>query len=130
MTTELICTLVTAGGTLLSAVIAFFVSRSTANKEIEKMKLSWDHEDTVSSDDDFAEMAALVSKFVCLSTGGWQPDALSKVAEVRSRESGRLGDILDKLYVCIGQEHYRETDALLTEAITEKRKLKSKRKTK
>ena len=133
ISSAVVSTAITVIGSIIVAHIsrkaAIGTAKETASRELEKLERTWNHDDIVSSDDEFAEMAALVSKFVCFANGGWQVDALSKVAEVRSRESGKLGDILDKLYVRIGQQYYRETDVLLAEAIAEKRRLKQGSKT-
>lgn len=85
----------------ISRKTAIGTAKETASREMEKLERTWDRDDIVSSDDEFAEMAAVVSKFVCFADGTWELDALSKVAEVRSRESEKLGEILDSLYISI-----------------------------
>ncbi len=131
ISSAVISTIITVIGSVIVAHIsrktAVETAKETANHELEKLERTWDHDDIVSSDDEFAEMAALISKFVCYATGAWNIDALSKVAEVRSRESGTLGDILDSLYISIENRQYQETDVLLTKAIDEKRRLKQGR---
>lgn len=133
ISSAVISTIITVIGSVIVAHIsrktAVETAKETASHELEKLERTWDHDDIVSSDDEFAEMAALISKFVCLATGAWNIEALSKVAEVRSRESGNLGNILDTLYVSIEQCNYSETNALLTKAIDEKRRLKQTAKT-
>lgn len=129
MKTEIICAIVAAGGTLLSALIAFFVSRTTANKELEKMKLTWAREDLVSSDDEFAEMAEAVSKYVQNNYGKVQSDAMSKIAAVRSKEINSIAVILDDLYKYVRMDNPNAADEYLTKAINEKRKIKSDAKT-
>lgn len=126
MTTEIICALVTVGGTLLSTLIAFFVSRSTANKEIEKMKLTWEREDVISSDDEFAEMASAVATYVQNGWSGNQCTAMSKIAAIRSKEIGSLALKLDQLYTSVSRGNANSADSLLTEVINEKRQAKSK----
>ena len=123
--------------TVIGSIIAAHISRKaavetakeTANHELEKLERTWDHDNIVSSDDEFAEMAAIVSKFVCYESGAWSDDALSKVAEIRSRESDQLGRILDSLYIYIEERNYGDTDKTLTAAINEKRRLKQIAKT-
>lgn len=123
--------------TVIGSIIAAHISRKaavetakeTANHELEKLERTWDHDDIVSSDDEFAEMAAIVSKFVYFESGAWTDDALSKVAEIRSRENGKLGAMLDTLYICIGEQQYQTADQTLTAAINEKRRLKQISKT-
>lgn len=129
MTTEVICALVTVGGTLLSALIAFFVSRTTANKEIEKMQLTWEREDIVSSDDEFAEMASAVARFVAYDSLQNQTEAMEKIAAIRAKEIGHTCASLDLLFRAVTTEDQGGADALLTEVINEKRRLKQDRKT-
>src|SRR5699024_2941080 len=63
LNTEIICTIVTAGGVVLSSLISFFVARSTANREIRRMKLTWDREDAVTADKEFSSMSAAVAEY-------------------------------------------------------------------
>lgn len=110
---------------LLSAWIAKKTAESTANKEIVKMKLSWEREDIVSSDEEFAEMVKAVAKvcdFYCLDN---QQDAIGKVASIRSKEYGQLGDVLDDLYAAVKSENFDAANMYLTSAINQKRELKS-----
>lgn len=128
MTTEVICALIAATGTVVSALIAWFVSRSAASKEIKKMQLAWEREDIVSSDDEFAAMSSAVAKFTQSENGHSQREALAVVAAVRSKESGEIAVALDELYRCIsnGQPHY--SDQALTRVIEKKRETKGKAK--
>lgn len=116
-------------GTVISASIARKSAKETAqeiaNKEIEKMKLSWQREDMVSSDEEFAEMASVVAKFCTFANGGWSDEAIEKVGAIRSKESGTLGQILDGLYDSVKYDRYAEADMMLTDAINEKRRIKS-----
>lgn len=126
MTTEVICALITVGGTLLSALISYAISRSTANKEIERMKLTWNREDVVSSDDEFAEMSASVAQFVQADRPSNQRTAMSRIAAIRSKESGNLADVLDCLYSAVKSGNVDDSDLLLSEVIDEKRYAKCK----
>lgn len=126
MSPEIICTLITVAGTIVSALIAYAVSRSTANKEIDKMKLTWEREDVVSSDDEFAEMAGSVAKFVQSNTSSNQRNAMEQVASVRSKETGALGRLLDELYMDIQSGVIYNSDVRLSQVIDQKRESKSK----
>lgn len=116
-------------GTVFSSREARKSARETAqeiaNKEIEKMKLSWQREDMVSSDEEFAEMASVVAKFCAFATGAWSDEAIEKVGAIRSKESGKLGQIMDDLYESVKRDRFAEADLLLTDAINEKRRIKS-----
>ena len=83
------------------------------------MKLTWNREDTVSSDEEFAKMVSAVSRFVYYNCGTNQEDALVKVAAVRSKENLLLGMILDQLYDCILDCKEEKARILLDDAIRE-----------
>ena len=127
MTTEIICAIIAVIGTLVSAYISYFVSQATANKELEKLRLTWEREDVVSSDDEFALMTAAVGEF--LSYYGWreQKMAMGKVAAIRSKEAGELGEALDELYETISSRSSSTNDAL-SKVIEKKREAKSRAK--
>ena len=127
MTTEVICTLIAVSGTVFSALLSFAISRSTANKEIEKMRLEWDREDLVSSEDEFAAMAGAVAKCMNCYTTSNQGRAMELVASVRAKESGSIGAALDDLYNALATSRTTETDEQLTRVINQKREAKSKR---
>ena len=102
MDTEIICTLISSAGVVLSALIAWLVSRSSAKKEIEKMKLEWEREDVVSSDDDFGQLSAAVSRYVMdTETPIIRKDAVAFAASMRARENGTLAELLDALYTAL-----------------------------
>lgn len=92
------------------------------------MQLSWEREDIVSSDDEFAEMASTVAQFVYYANGTFGPKSYEKVAAVRSKEAGKIGTILDSLSQAIKEDDYNDADVLLDEAIDEKRRIRGLRK--
>lgn len=116
-------------GTVFSSYNARKSAKETAqeiaNKEIEKMKLSWQREDMVSSDEEFAEMASVVAKFCAFETGAWSDEAIEKVGAIRSKECGMLGQIMDDLYDSVKHDRFREADMHLTLAINEKRRIRT-----
>ena len=128
MTSEVICTLITVGGVTFSALISYAISRSTANKEIEKLQLSWEREDIISSDDEFADMTGAVAKYVSHNTSSNQRDAIERVASVRSKETGTLGRLLDELYIDVKSNNINDADIHLSQVIDQKREAKSKAK--
>lgn len=120
---------VTAIASLVSAVISALISKrtaeNTANKEIEKLKLGWEREDIISSDEEFAEMARSVSQAIDYCNFSNKQEAIGLVASVRSKEYGELGVILDRLYCAIKSENLTEANEQLSKAIDKKRSLKS-----
>ena len=126
MTVEVICALITVGGVAFSALISYAISRSTANKELEKMKLTWEREDVVSSEDEFAGMASAVAKFVDYNNSRSRAHAMEQVAAIRSKEVGVLGHLLDELYFSVQSGNTSEADIRLSQVIDQKREAKSK----
>lgn len=122
MTIELICALVTVGGTIVSALIAWLVSRSTANKEIEKMKLSWEREDIISSDDEFADMCSASAKYIAVPYDSHKVDSMGRIAALRAKESGQIAEHLDFLYESIRRSDRDSANAMLSKVVEEKRK--------
>lgn len=98
MAPEIICTLIALCGTVASGLISWLVARSSAEKEIKKMRIEWEHDKLLSSDDDFSEMASSVA--VCLQSLDLSDfdTALASVASLRIRETGPISLKLDKLY--------------------------------
>ena len=126
VSSEMICALIAVAGTVLSALISYGVSRYTANKELEKMKMTWEREDVVSSEDEFSAMSKAVGAFVQSGRPHHQRVAMELVAAARSKESGALGSLLDELYMHIQSGHVSNTDVWLTKVINQKREAKSK----
>lgn len=124
MPTEVISALIAAGGAVLSAFVAWFVSRAAANKEIDKLKLTWAREDVITSDEDFSTMCAAVSRYIHSQRYRDKSAAAALVAAVRSKESGVLAEKLDKLNRALLDNNSLSIDSCLTEVIDEKRKAK------
>lgn len=124
MKIEIICALMTFGGIVVSALFSYVISRFTANKEIERMKLTWEREDVISSDDEFAAMAGSVAKFVSTHSETTKRRALEQVASIRSKETGELGRLLDNLYLEIQSGYPANADIHLSQVIDQKREAK------
>ncbi len=104
MNTEVICAIISAIGVLLSSLLSFFVSKSTAKSEIKKMQLTWEREDNLSHSSDFAQMIRTVSLYCNLTES--EPDivhsqeyaeSIALVDCLRSTETGDLAQKLDQL---------------------------------
>ena len=124
----IVCAIITTFGTILSALIAWAVSRSTAKRELKKMRLMWEREDIVSSDDDFAQMAESVARYIHRNRSSDGVDAAGKVNALRAKESGTLANALDLLYFalddskhCIDPD-FEKIQQCLSKVIEEKRK--------
>lgn len=108
---------------IISAIVAKRTAEITANKEIEKLKLSWEREDAVSSDTDFNEMSKAVAMLLHYDSGDleMERDAVGKIAFLRAREGGELGSVLDKLHAAVNASDFETADQLLSEAISIRR---------
>lgn len=127
MDPKIIVALISAAGVVISALVSLVISRNAAKKEIEKMKLEWEREDVVSTDDEYAAMASAVASY--LHSSAPNTKAVSTVAAIRSKENGDLASLLDKLYkdlTSTDKERFQRIESDLGEVIAEKRKRKSK----
>lgn len=123
---EVTCSLISLLGVVISTLVSKSVSKNTTAKEIEKMKLSWDREDLVSSEEDFSKMASSVGKYVSTLHTALKRDALGEIASVRAKENGDLALALDRLYIAVSEGNVHDVNKCLTNVINEKRKLKTK----
>lgn len=124
MNTEIVSALIGVAGVILSGVLSWFVSRASASKEIEKLKLEWAREDRKTVDGEFAEMAAAVSRYVRAPSPDSSAQALSTVAALRAKETGGIAYNLDYLYDCILDEDTAQADDVLSCVLNKKRERK------
>ena len=109
------------------AVISILKSRVVAKTEHELKQLTWQREDIVSSEEEFAQMARAVSVF-STDRHNDRGAALQSVAAIRAKETGALGEALDELYSCVRYEDNPGTNRALSKVIDEKRKLRERSK--
>lgn len=102
MNTEIVCAAIALAGTVFSGILSWFVARSSADKEIQKMRLNWEHDKILSTDDDFSEMASAVAVCIQSLDPSSFDSALGYVAALRIKEEGpvslKLDDLYDTLY--------------------------------
>lgn len=122
MKTEIIVALITAAGVVVSAMISWRISISQANKEIKKLQKTWEHEKSVSFDDEFAEMVSVVSLYVNSRNIGDGYRALEKVSAIRAKVTGPLADCLDELHHKLENNQFSGLDQCLSNTINENRK--------
>ena len=118
---DMITIIISVFGVIVSGIVSIAVSKHTANKELEKLRMSWDREDIVSSDEEFSAMAASVAEYVGYCSDTNRNKALAQVASVRAKEKGVLGNALDSLYSYIYKSEYQMANTQLTEVIMCKR---------
>lgn len=126
LSTEIICALISAASVLLSALVAHLTARHTAKKELDKMILSWDREDTISADTAFSEMIQAVRTYTSCENEFLKYDALNKVDSVRIKESESINAVLVQLHNALEQGNRYLSTQLLNKAVEEKNKEKDK----
>ena len=126
MSSEMICALISVIGIVISSLFSYAISRYTANKEFDKMKLTWEREDIVSSEEEFSDMSKAVGAYVQSGASQCQRVAMELVAAARSKESSIFGALLDELYMHIQSGNIGNTDVWLSKVINHKREHKRK----
>ena len=126
MNIQIVCVVISTIGVVVSSLVSWFVARLSANKELEKLRLSWAREDVISSDDEFAEMASAAASYISRWHSSQRQAALERIASIRSKEQGTLAVKLDHLYTAVLNEDCTRCNALLSEVIEEKRKAKAR----
>ena len=121
MNPETISTLISALGVILSAGVSLLVARSTAANEIKKMQLSWEREDTVTSDDEFTAMVSAAVKYANTEDDRYMIGTLQKVASLRAKAIGEIAKTYDLLYLAVQRGDYTGIDKILTELLNQKR---------
>lgn len=124
MTAEILSGLFSLVGIVFSGVLSFLVAKSSASKEIDKLKLTWKREDVVSSDADFSEMVSSVAVYAKTLSITDMNTATKWVAKIRAQERGKLGELLDLLYLQLQEPLSSRMEDTLSEIIQEKRKRK------
>lgn len=121
MTTEIICALIAALGAILSALVSFLVSRSTASKEIEKMRLSWDREDTASADEAFSQMIHAVREYTSCENEYFKYGAMNAVDALQLTESDAVSAVLSQLHDALHQGNRHQAELLLADIVEAKK---------
>lgn len=121
MQTEVICALISLIGALLSAFISYLVSRTTANKEIEKMRLSWDREDAASADEAFSHMIHAVREYTSSENEYFKYAALNSVDTLQLRESAAVASVLAQLHTSLEHGNRHLAEQLLSASIEAKK---------
>lgn len=126
MSTEIISAIIGVASVIISGVVSWLVSKASASKEIEKLKMEWAREDRKAADDEFADMVVAVSCYINMPDPATKARAIEAVAALRAKESGLLASYLDVIYNYITIANCPGLDGALTGAIQEKRDRKSR----
>lgn len=125
MNIQIVSSVIATSGMAISALISWFIARSSAEKEIKKLKISWTREDALSSSEEFSDMCGAVAYFARAQQTNTEAEAARQVARVRPKESGVLAKHLDTLYDAIKNENFDLIDDSLARVIEEYRKSRS-----
>ena len=134
MFTEIICALISFAGAVVSSVLAYHISKHSAQKELEKMRISWEREDSISSDDEFSEMVAAVTRYICSHEKDDEITALERINSLCSKECGDSFFHLSFMRRIIrikdfdGQPDFQFLDKCLSDAIEQRREAKRRQK--
>lgn len=126
MTQEVLSGLFSLIGIVISGVVSFLVAKLSASKEVDRLKLIWKREDIVSSESDFSEMVSAVSVYAKTFRISDMNNAVKWVSKIRAQENGKLGALLDNLYIQLQNPVASEMENTLSEIIKEKRQRNSK----
>lgn len=108
MRDQLIYTIGILLGQLLAAIVSYLIARQTASREVEKMILSWKHDETKDFLQKLSDAAAETASYLTSLSEGHSPSALhavKSVAAVRPYATGDLAHALDALHFALCQEN-------------------------
>lgn len=125
MNTEIICALISVSGVILSCVTSYLVSKVSSAKEIKKLRLELEHNDQSALSSELSEALASAARFSNYASSRNQNAASGKIAAVRSKYSGSVGELLDELYNAVVNGSPPEVDRVLALLVTEERNRKT-----
>ena len=89
-------------GVVLSALLAFFISKNTVKAEIKKLQITWEHEDKSSYELAFSDMLTATTLYLSDQTDENYKNAIKTLNMVRTKEeNGESASTLDMLYYLI-----------------------------
>ena len=115
---EITCTVISAS---FSAAVSWLVSKRTCKHEIEKLKLTWEHEESKTFNESFEAMTYSVTQFSKLGSNTTWREALAHIATVRAASPDEIAYSLDGLYNVVSRRQMKGSEVALTKAIEAKR---------
>lgn len=98
MNSEIICAMISVGGVIVSAGIAWFTAKQKTAHDLKQMKLAWKHDTDKALDTAYAEMIAAVSAFLAQQTDKNYARAIESVSYIRLKETDPLYRWVDALF--------------------------------
>lgn len=125
MSPEIICSIVTGLGAICSALISYWVSSSVSKREIQKLRLTWDREDSLEFDKGLQELFQLVYEFIDSQNDSFAIPAISRLAPLRAKETGPAAPLLDELHIALDSHNRHRCRILLSDIVIKYREAKS-----
>lgn len=110
---------------ILSGIISWIISKSTAIKELRQMQLTWTREDVISLNEHYTKMIYAVQRFLNNPTPEHKGNALEEIAVLREKESGDLAYLLDDLSGFIQLNKVEKTTDRFNHIISKRRQIRS-----
>lgn len=126
MNTKIVCAIISAAGVVLSSIISALVARFSASKEIKKLKLQWEHEETTSLNAEISEVIGYAAEFSKTGRPAHGRAAAKYIASVRMKTNGNVASLLDELYDAISRENSTEIDSAISRLSAQIRDEKTK----
>lgn len=117
LSTEVICAIITLIGVIFANLTARWTARDSADREIERQKRSWAHDNDVAFEKAFLTMTEAVSAFIQDSSISKQVSARASVAVALTYAKGDLANKLEALYIVLKNRPALDAEDKLLEAI-------------
>lgn len=121
ITTPVITALISFAGVCVSVASSWVIARMSASKEVKRLRLQWEREDTLTAVDEFSAMASAVAVFSESRKLRDQYKAVAAVASLRAKASGQMAEKLDALYAALQEDNSRAINDALSQVIQERR---------
>lgn len=114
MNTEVRCSLIALVGVLVSAVVAYLVSRN----EIKKLKLTWIRDDSLTFNDDFKETCSCILNYLDTGSEHHRKIAYQQVFLLQSSAPKSMVPTLKKLQAHLEAGNKSKVEELLQQLIS------------
>lgn len=113
MNAQIVCSLISVLGVILSGLISYLTARRTAKMEMDKLRETWKREDSLSVDSEFSDMVKAVTRTYYSVYDDDKEDAVAKIFIVRSKCSLPISVLLDRMIPAIRSNDHETVTQLL-----------------
>lgn len=100
---------------VITGVLSFLASRYQCKKEIDKLKIKWEHQQILQAEQSFSRMVSLVNaQFDNLEPN---PEAIAAVLTERSKASGMYAQALDELILAMESTQFVRIPSALRKVV-------------